>query len=247
MKNSKIYLLTLVIFTFLISIYLVGCNQSTSNEPENINNGNISLNKKSETNPVAIEKRKMLLAKFLKEVKDAGIKVKAKWSKLKSNNKNKVNALPPAEQEAMDYANSITPSAYSYVQSAYGVDLHDYFSSEDPNIAIAGLVIANLETDAQNGIFYELENEPLYSVQTNNSSHIATVNSLSKVKKTNSKLLSCALDALGFPLGIIAGAAGSGLSTAGIIKVIGKVARNSLGVIAAAWAVLEFTSCMDWI
>lgn len=243
MKTKMWFLTSIGIIIAVCIFYFGGCKQNLNNEPESSNNESVQLEKAALNHTVTFEQRKILLQKFFKEVDEARLAVKAKWKKIKTSGLNSAMALPPAEQEAMDLANAITPSAYSYVYSAYGVDLYNYFSPGDPNIALTGVLIGNVDGDMQSGTIYELDGEPLSSVESRAyfGNHLRKTSNVMKAK-----WIECMEEATGVGgfIAMMYGGGASTLSAMGVIKLAGKVIARTMSWIGAAVALAEFTYCM---
>lgn len=238
----------LIILIILIILYQFGCKDQIS-EPNQTNIGEQIIKKETPTIQITLEKRKLLLEKFFKEVKEARIKVKEKWYQKKRDQALfKTADMAPADQEAVDLANSITPSAYSFIYSAYGVDLNQYFPQDDPNIALTGLLVAYVESDLNNGIRYEVDGELIFNISEGSefSKGIST-----GLNKTSSLLLrpkwvDCMAEAAGvaaFVDLLYAGGAAT-LTVTGVIKLAGKVLAKHLTYIGAAVALADFIWCM---
>lgn len=247
MKNSKIFLLVLFTIACITTINFVGCKQNTI-EPIINNNTNILKDVLGKVADIDINKKKELRLKFIKEITDAKIRIKAKYNKLRKNNQHQVNALPIAEQEALEYTATITPSAHSYIYSSYGIDLHDYFSADDTHIAAVGVAVAGLETDAHDNIFYELDGEPLYEMSVNQATLSKTSNSFNRNNIfARPRLVDCFWDAYGIPISFAMGATAPNITVKAVLKVIGKMAGTLIGGAYLAYCTWEFLDCMDWL
>jgi len=248
MKKTKIYLLALVVVAFISSIYFVGCKQNTS-EPLLTENSLSSTNSLRKCADIDLATKKKLLQKFFQEVDDAKIKIKAKYDKLRRNNMRRVNALPLHEQEAIELAAAITPSAYSYVNSSYGVDLHEFFAPDDANIALVGVMIGNVEADNYNGIFYEDINDPIPATIISQTDYKRS----NGMQKSTTSILArplwaeCMDEALGVSgwITLVTGGCAEALSWMGAYKLARKTFYKYLGGFGAAIALAEFIWCMN--
>ncbi len=249
MKKKNICLLIFFAVATITTFYLGGCEKSLTSEPKE------TLKEQNNTNSVGkfsdkeILRRKLLLEKFKKEVDESIKKVKSKWAEFKNNQLLKKTMLLPEEQ-IMDYSNAIVGSSYSYINDAYGVDLHQYFETDDPNINIVSFSVAACEQSPIDGMYWLLDDED-YVLAKDLTQNEPNRNSLKNKKITQSMLLPrgsityCVFEALG--VNLIVRDFASYVSAKSIIRFVSKLAGKYAGWFGAASAVWDFMDCMDWV
>lgn len=247
MKKHASFYFFLLLFIAVITFYS-GCNNGNLSEPDSSNENSIIGKKVPSEYSDLITNRKMLLDKFFKEIKDAKKRVREKWAEKGKNMLQKTQEMAPADQEALELATAITPSASSYVISAYGVDLNQYFEQGDPNIALTGLLIAYVESDLNNGIRYEIDGELISSIVENSEFYKLLTSDLNKVSYVllRPKWVECMAEASGVAafVDILYAGGAATLSVVGVIKLAGKVLAKHLTFIGAAVAIADFIYCM---
>ncbi len=168
------------------------------------------------------------------------------------------------EHEALIILAPLMTPTISYVQQNYDINLNDYFSPTDPNIAIAGgaalrldaLELQNLYVDTTYIEVFPLGGGMLSSTNQNkipkDNTFITISNNTIMSGGAYPDFYDCALRAIGIEAVVVllnngvSSAAKSRIKKKALRKMVVKIATRTLGVIGAAIAVYELGDCMDW-
>jgi hypothetical protein len=144
------------------------------------------------------------------------------------------------EDQAIKIIAPLVESSALYLKTQYDINVYDYFYPGDPEIAQIGAFALRLEDAAAKGLVIDQNQLDAWL----NELHLST-NGNAIVPQ--SRVVDCALDALGIPAAMIMGAVSSSMTKAAVLKAVRKLATRVLGWVGVAIAVVDFASCMDWI
>lgn len=152
------------------------------------------------------------------------------------------------EEEAQAIIEPLMDPTVTYLQQNYELNIYEYLTPGDPNIAIAGS--AALRLDA-----LELENryaDTLAIDVFNLGGGLISGRINSVMSEGEADWYDCALRSLGIEAAVkmfdsgFSSAAKATIKKKALRKMVTKIATRTLGIVGAAIAVYEFGDCMDW-